>query len=313
MRCIAMATLALCSFAVAAQELPPGVALQSLGMSISSLENPFFVALVKGAEQQARRFNPTVKVTTLANEYSLEKQIAHLERFTAERVDLILLNAADAVKVEPAVQAARAAGIVVVAVDVAANGVNATVMTDNLQAGEQACQYLAQTLSGQGKVIIQSGPQVSSVIDRVAGCHMALKQFPGITVLNDKGDGKGSRWGGQQLMQQHLKQYPRIDGVFTINDRQAIGTDLAARKAGLTRLLITSVDGAPDIEQALQQPSFIVASASQSPRLMAERAVSVGYELMQGKRLAKPLILMEPTLVTRENLVRYKGWNDAGK
>ena len=59
------------------------------------------------------------------------------------------------------VKRAQAAGIVVVAVDVAAAGADATVQTNNIQAGEIACQYIADKLGGKGgKVIIQNGPQV---------------------------------------------------------------------------------------------------------------------------------------------------------
>jgi ribose transport system substrate-binding protein len=35
--------------------------------------------------------------------------------------------------------------------------------------------------------------------------------------------------------------------VFTINDPQAIGADLAAKQLGRKGIVITSVDGAPDI------------------------------------------------------------------
>ena len=49
-------------------------------------------------------------------------------------------------------------------------------------------------------------------------------------------------------MQGHLTRFPKIDAVFTINDPQAIGTDLAAKQLNRTGIIITSVDGAPDIE-----------------------------------------------------------------
>ena len=74
---------------------------------------------------------------------------------------MILLNAADAKAIAPAVKRAQAAGIVVVAVDVAAAGVDATVQTNNVQAGEIACQYIVDKLGDKGgNVIIQNGPQV---------------------------------------------------------------------------------------------------------------------------------------------------------
>lgn len=280
--------------------------LHTLALSISSPENPFYVALVKGAELEAKRINPAVKLTTRVNEYSVERQIRHIHEFIDQRVDLLLINAADYHGLKDAVAAARAAGIVVIAVDVTAEGVDAEIRTDNRQAGELACGYLANALKGQGSVVIQNGPQISSVIERVAGCHSALRAYPGIKVLSDKEDGKASRWGGMQLMQAQLQRYPDLNGVFTINDRQAVGADLAARRAG-RRLLITSVDGAPDIEKALQSDSLIQASASQDPYEMASQAVQIGVALLQG-RPAPRITLLPTTLVTRDNVRQHQGW-----
>ena len=134
----------------------------------------------------------------------------------------------------------------VVAVDVAAAGADATVQTNNVQAGEIACQYIADKLGDDGgKVIIQNGPQVGAVIDRVNGCKEVLGKNPKIEILSDDQDGKGSREGGLNIMQGHLTRFPEIDAVFTINDPQAIGSDLAAKQLGRSEFIITSVDGAP--------------------------------------------------------------------
>ena len=53
-------------------------------------------------------------------------------------------------------------------------------------------------------------------------------------------------------MQGYLTRFPDIAGVFTINDPQAIGSDLAAKQLNRTGIVITSVDGAPDIVPAIK-------------------------------------------------------------
>jgi len=40
---------------------------------------------------------------------------------------------------------------------------------------------------------------------------------------------------------------------------------------------------------------------------MAQQAVTVGYGIPNGKKPASPMILIEPALVTRENVNAYKG------
>jgi ribose transport system substrate-binding protein len=135
-----------------------------------------------------------------------------------------------------------------------------------------------------------------------------LGKHPDIKILSDDQDAKGSREGGLNVMQGHLTRFPQIAGVFTINDPQAIGSDLAAKQLGRNEFVITSVDGAPDIESALKREGLIVASASQDPYAMAQQAVQVGYDIMNGKTPEDPMILMPSTLITRDNVGEYKGW-----
>ena len=283
--------------------------IKSVGITLGSLGNPFFVSLAKGAEAKVKQINPGAKVTALSADYDLNKQFSQIDSFIASGVDMILVNAVDAKAIEPAINKAKKAGIAVVGVDVAANGADATVQTNNVQAGEIACQFIVEKLGGKGNVIIQNGPQVSAVIDRVNGCKSVFKKNPDIKVLSDDQDAKGSREGGLNVMQNHLTRFPKIDAVFTINDPQAIGTDLAAKQLNRKNIVIASVDGAPDIEGALKADTQVQASASQDPFMIAQKAVEIGQGLLNGQKPAQQMVLLPSTLITRANVKDYKGWS----
>jgi len=298
-----MALAALMSQAVEAREL------KALGISMGSLGNPYFVTLADGATARAKALNPDVKVTSVSADYDLSKQFSQIDNFISSKVDLILINAVDPSAMASAIKKARDAGIVVVAVDVDAKGVNATVQTDNVEAGKLACQFLVDKLKGKGNVIIQNGPQVTAVTDRVKGCKAALAAAPDIKVLSDDQDGKGSREGGLNAMQGYVTRFPSIDGLFAINDPQAIGSDLAAKQLKRSGIIITSVDGAPDIEHALKTDTQIQASASQDPWAMAQTAVNIGNDLLNDKAPAEAVTLLTPKLITRDNVGTYSGWS----
>jgi ribose transport system substrate-binding protein len=287
--------------------------LKSIGISLGSMGNPFFVALSKGAEFEAKKTNPNVKVTAVGFDYDLGKQNTQIDNFIAAGVDLILLNPGDPKAIEPAIHRAQAAGIIVVAVDTAAKGANATVETNNTQAGTIACQYLIEKMGGKGDMIIVNGPQVSSVIERVNGCKEEIAKNPGVKLLSFDQDAKGSRDGGLQVAQSLLTRFTKVDGIFAINDPTAIGAELAAKQMGRTGFPITAVDGAPDAETALKDPKStqFVATASQDPFMMARLAVQEGVELLAGKKPEKDPLLMDSKLVTRENVGEYKGWTSA--
>ena len=282
--------------------------LKAVGVTVGSLGNPYFIAVGKGITDAAHEINPAAKVTISSADYDLNKQFTQIDNFISAGVDLILVNAADPRAIAPAIKRAQAAGITVVGVDVAADGADATVQTDNVQAGEISCKFMADAIGGKGNVVIENGPQVSAVIDRVTGCKGVLGKYPGIKLLSSDQDAKGSRDGGLNAMQGYLTRFPSIQGVFTINDPQAIGSDLAARQLNRTGIVIASVDGAPDIVGALKGQTQVQASASQDPYAMGKLAVETGAGIMGGKKPESPMILMQPHLVTRDNVGSYAGW-----
>ena len=287
--------------------------LRSVAITVGDLGNPFFVQIAKGAEAKARELGGAgVKVTAVSSGYDLNQQTNQMEDFIAAKVDLIVLNAADTKGIAPAVRKARAAGIVVVAVDVAAEGgVNATVMSDNVQAGRVAAEYLVKRLNGKGSVVIINGPPVSAVADRVAGAEAVFRATPGVRLLSRDQNAGGNRQGGMNVMTDLLTAHPQIDAVFAINDPSGLGAALALRQARRENVIVAAVDGAPDAEKALRdEKNAFAASAAQDPFTMAGKAVEVGFGILQGRPAPEGRVLVPVSLITRDNIAGYRGWTN---
>ncbi|HDR1407506.1 TPA: ABC transporter substrate-binding protein [Pasteurella multocida] len=284
--------------------------LKSIGVTVGDLANPFFVQIAKGAELKAKELaGDKVNVVSVSSGYDLGQQVAQIDNFIAAKTDMIILNAADSKGIGPAVERARKAGIVVVAVDVAADGADATVTSNNYQAGEIACQTIVEKLNGKGNVVIINGPPVSAVQDRVQGCQDVFAKHADIKVLSHNQNAKGSREGGLEVMTSLLIAHPKIDAVFAINDPTAIGADLAAKQAQRNEFFIMGVDGSPDGEEALKlSDSLFRGTPAQDPQVMAAEAVKIGYDILQGKSAPKDPVLIPVHLITRDNIKDYKGW-----
>ncbi|HBQ0221418.1 TPA: ABC transporter substrate-binding protein [Klebsiella pneumoniae] len=302
---------ALCAGALlAASPFASAKELKAIGVTVGDLANPFFVQITKGAELEARKLaGDNVKVTLVSSGYDLGQQVAQIDNFIAAKVDMIILNAADSKGIGPAVKRAKEAGIVVVAVDVAAEGADATISSDNTQAGELACKYISDRLNNKGNVVIINGPPVSAVQNRVEGCETEFKKHPDIKILSANQNAKGSREGGLEVMTSLLAANPKIDGVFAINDPTAIGADLAAKQAQRSEFFIVGVDGSPDGEEALKRKnSLFVATPAQDPQVMAAKAVEIGYDILQGKPAPTAPVLIPVTMIDKNNVSSYKGW-----
>ena len=276
--------------------------LRKIGVSLTDMGNPFFTQIARGVELAARRIGGAgVKVFATSCAYDLQRQINQLNSFIDMKVDLIVLTAVDPVAVRPVVARARAAGIPVVAVDVVAGGVDATVMTDNLDAGRKACEFIAQRLRGRGNMVIINGPRLSSVIDRVQGCLEVVSRYPAIKVLSSDRDAGGSTPGGFVAMTEVLSSHAHIDAVFSINDPTALGAERAAVQAQRKEFFIVSVDGSPRVVSRMQDTdSLIVASVAQRPSLQAQKAVAIGFDLLNGKSPSEQTILIPAFVVTRD-------------
>ncbi|MFC0268952.1 ABC transporter substrate-binding protein [Kushneria aurantia] len=285
--------------------------LEKVGISVALLGNPFFVATIKGITNAAKEINPEVKITSVSADYDLNKQVNQIDNFIASGVDVIMLNAVDESAIAPAVQRAKNAGIVVAAFDVSAPGAEVTVMTDNVAAGRMACQYIVDALNGKGNVAIIKGPSSSSLNDRFKGCTEVFAKNSNIDVLSDDQNGQGSRDGGLNVMQGLLTRYNNLDAVFGANDPMALGAQLAARQFGRDNIIITGVDGAPDTVQSLESGNALIkATASQDPYVMAGKAMKLAYQIFEGNSPEQAKILIEPKLITAQNVGDYVGWTD---
>ena len=284
--------------------------LKSLAVTVGDLGNPFFVQIARGAESKAKELNPNVKFNSLSSNYDVNNQTNQMDNLVSSGTNLILLGAADSKGIAPAVKRAKGAGVVVVAVDVGAEGgVDATVMSDNRQAGQQAAQYIVDKLKGQGQIVIVNGPPVTSIQDRVAGAMDVFKKNPNIKILSQDQNAGGSRDGGLRVMTDLLTANKKLDAVFAINDPTAIGADLAAKQANRSKFFIVGVDGSPDGVAALKsKDSLFEATPAQDPYAMSQKAVEVGAEIMKGKKPETDTILIPVKLITRDNVNDYQGW-----
>lgn len=275
--------------------------LKSIGISVADLGNPYFVQLVDTATLKAEELaGEPVKMLIRSDAYDWQRQIGQINEFIEQKVDLIVLTAADEYKVAAVVAKAQRAGIKVIAVDVNAQGADATITTDNVQAGVIACEKLAEKIGYQGNFVIINGVLVSSVIERVAGCKSALNKYPNITLLSDRMNGTGSVEGGMEAMTYLMEEYPHIDAVFTINDPTAFGALRAAQQANRNEFLLASIDGAPFAVDIIKQAGNPwIATAIQRPVPMAEKAIEIGMDLLKGKEVPQRFILIPSVLVEK--------------
>ncbi|MEH7548027.1 ABC transporter substrate-binding protein [Neobacillus vireti] len=277
-----------------------------IGLTVPNLSNPFFVAMSKGAKEVASKYN--AEVTTVSADQDLAKQTAQIEDFITKKVDLILLSPFDSAGIAGAVSEAKAAGIPVVALDgFAEGGIDSVVMSDNVQAGKLAAEYLVKQLNGKGNIVIIDGPPVSAVTDRIKGFNEVIKKYPDIKVVA-KQNGEGNREKALTVMEGTLTANKKIEAVFTINDEEAVGVQIAQEQASRqNEFFVVSVDGAPSAVDALKKGGSFAGTSAQFPNQMVIDGVALALKVIDGKKVDSK-VLIPTKFITKDNVDSYSGW-----
>ena len=235
-----------------------------IGMSFQEMNNPYFVTMKQALEEAAASIGATVVIADARHDVA--KQINDVEDMIQKKIDILLLNPTDSTGVEGAVKSAKAAGLVVAAVDANAKGpVDTFVGSKNYDAGVMACEYMGKALNGKGDVAILDGIPVVPILERVRGCKDALKKFPEIKIVTTQ-NGKQQRDQALAVTENMIQANRNLKGIFSVNDGGAMGS-LAAIEASGKDIKLTSVDGAPEAIKAMQKPgSKFIATSAQYPR-----------------------------------------------
>ncbi|MFD7434296.1 substrate-binding domain-containing protein [Streptomyces sp. NPDC059861] len=278
---------------------------KKVGLSLSTLNNPFFVQIRAGAEAEAKKLGVDLTVTDAQNDAS--QQANQLQNFTSEGVSSIVVNPVDSDAAGPSVRAANKADIPVVAVD---RGVNeaktaALVASDNVEGGELGAKALAEKLGGQGTIVILQGQAGTSASrERGAGFAEGLKDYPGIKVVA-KQPADFDRTKGLDVMTNLLQAHPDIDGVFAENDEMALGAIKALGSKAGKSVQVVGFDGTPDGLKAVENGT-LYASVAQQPKELGRIAVDNALRAAEGEKVSAT-VKVPVKVITKENVAGFGG------
>ncbi|MCX7761200.1 MAG: ribose ABC transporter substrate-binding protein RbsB [Candidatus Kryptonium sp.] len=263
----------------------------TIGLSLSTLNNPFFVELRNGAQAKAKELGVNLIVVDAQDKPS--KQINDVEDLIQKKVDLIIINPTDSNAIVPAIESANKAKIPVITVDRGASGgtVVAHIASDNVLGGKMAADYIAQVLKGKGKVVMLVGiPGTSAARDRGTGFETQLKKYPGIQLVA-KQTANFNRAEGLKVMENILQAYPDINAVFAQNDEMALGAIEAIKAAKkLGKIIVVGFDAIPDALEAVKRGEM-AATIAQQPALMGQLAVEKAVDYLKTKTIYIPVDL----------------------
>ncbi|MET9626871.1 sugar ABC transporter substrate-binding protein [Lentzea sp. NPDC006480] len=261
-----------------------------VGLVTKTDTNPFFVKMKEGAQQAASSSGATVQSFAGKQDGDNQTQVDAIENLIASGAKGILITPSDSKAIVPSVDKARAAGLLVIALDTQlepASAADATFATDNFKAGLLIGAWAKAKFATSGKqakiALLDLNPnQVSVDVQRDQGF---LQGF-GVDVkdknrIGDESDPRivghdvtnGDPSGGRTAMENLLQKDPGVSLVYTINEPAAAGAYEALKAAGKEKdVVIVSVDGGcPGVNNV--KAGVIGATSQQYPLKMAQLGV----------------------------------------
>jgi fructose transport system substrate-binding protein len=284
-QCIALAILTATGGVAMAEE-------PIVGLITKTDTNPFFVKMKEGAQHRAKMKG--AKLLTAAGRADGDNagQVTAIENMVAAGAKAIMITPSDSKAIVPAIKKARAAGVLVIALDSPTEPQDATdalFATDNYKAGLLIGQY--------AKVAFAGKPAKIATLDLFPGHPVGIARHngflagygaPGITAKTVDlvktadvvcmADSFGDQGKGQTAMENCLQKNPDINLVYTINEPAAAGAYKALKALGKEKdVMIVSVDGGcagvRDVKAGV-----IAATSQQYPLNMAGLGVEAGVE-----------------------------------
>ncbi|MBE6878354.1 MAG: D-ribose ABC transporter substrate-binding protein [Ruminococcaceae bacterium] len=272
----------------------------SIGLAVSTQNNPFFVTLVEGAEDAAEKLGVSISVADAGDDVT--KQASDIEDLVAKGISVLIVNPVDSDAVTSAVEAAMAKGVRVISVDRAVNGVeiDCQIASDNILGAELATQFIVDTLGEGVKVAELEGiPGASAAIERSEGFHNVADTKLSVVA---KQTANFDRTEGMSVMENILQANGDVQAVFAANDEMALGAVEAISGAGKT-VMVVGFDATDDAIEAIKAGKM-AGTIAQQPALIGSTAVENAVKLIGGEGIAKS-VPVEVTLVNKDNVNNF--------
>ena len=268
--------------------------------------NAFQIAVTEGAQAKAAELG--VELTVLSADQDAATQISQIEQCVSEGYNAILFEPVDPDGLRDAAKAAADAGVVVINVvsfctDWENAGIAAVSCGNNIKAGENEMQHVADLLGGKGNVAILTGPSaVTDALDRLTGYENILANYPDMKQVVAPADCQWDTAKAQATVESWLSAYD-LDAIVCQNDGMAVGAGNAA--GADSGIVITGLDGTPDGYEAIKD-GRITGTVAQDGGAMAANAVEAAVTLLNGGSLESNILITDSVWIDASNVADYE-------
>ena len=271
-----------------------------IGMIIPDITNPFFPAVVRGAEDVAFSNGYRLVLCNTDNDHS--KELVHLNELRTYLPAGLIVIPSTFSDLTAQAEIYRKAGTSVVCIDrLPKNWSGDSVTADNEDGAYNATRYLIQM--GHSRLAVISGPlHLTNARERLSGFKRAVRKAKLHLLPEYVQETTFDKSGGISKALVLLRLIPRPTAIFACNDLIALGALLAIREAGFRCPEDVSLMGFDDLDLAeTTNPSL--SSVSQSGYQLGANAARILLDRLGGDKSRARHLVLPTTLRLRHSVM----------
>lgn len=273
----------------------------TIGVSLAQDDNPFYIAMLRGIRDRAQELGWEV-VTVSANE-DKAKQINGVQDLIARGVKGILISPIDAVGVNAAYDAAKAANVPIISVARGSTSPNQTlhVAMDEKQIGRDIAEWTAKAIGDEGKVAMLTGPSGVPTFRNLAdGYTEVMSKFPKIQIAF-RSDGPLTRERGLKQAEDVMVANPDLKAIYAANDDVALGAMQAVIAAGRTdKTIVTGMNGVPPALRGIKDGTLAM-TVELNPVQWGRLGVDTLAAYLKGEKV-EPRVFIRHNIIDKTNI-----------
>lgn len=266
--------------------------------------DPYFQQKRYGYEDEAKKVGVQLTFFDAGGYANIDKQISQIEDATQQKYDAIAIAVTSSTGTVPALEAAAAAGILIVGDGVFPETDKALKRgEDSEMAGYNAGRYLGKALqpAGGSLGLLLGPPGIDLIRLREVGVKKGITEFPNVTVaqgLNNLSDLVSSTKAAEDILQAH----PDVKGFYAFNSVVAQAVVSALKSAGKQPgdVKVATVDMDPDLEQAIRD-GWVQETNVAGSVLLGRVVVDTIVQKLNGETVPQEGYL-KPQEITKDNL-----------
>jgi len=271
-----------------------------LGVSMPTIQGPFFTAILYGIEAEAEALGYETVVLDAGGYGNVDNQISQMENLIAQEVDAILLDRTDPAALAGVVQQALDAGIYVVGSGEPIPEASGSASSSHCDIGLAMAAAAEQLLPDGGTMAALTGPAGGFwAVDRWECFKDALAD--NIEIVAEQTSEPDSAV-GLALAADFLQRFPDVDLLYGADDTIGVGAARAVQENNQCEEVDVLLAVLGEQAEELLVQGCVDHVVAQQTTLIGRDTVRIADGFIKGNPLAEPFISVPLVDVNRENV-----------